>query len=80
MVLSSDVVADLECMPALNVMCVKVQSCDNNVEYQSCNTCVNDCMVTEVDAGNDDDDYESTVIVADNADQLLVNGVADSNE
>jgi len=29
-VLSADVVADLECMPALNVMYVKVQSCDDN--------------------------------------------------
>jgi len=37
-VLSSDVVADLECMPALNVNCVKLQSCDNDVEYLSCNT------------------------------------------
>ena len=79
-VLSADVVPDLECMPALNVMCVKVKSCDNDTEYQSCNSCVNDCMVTEVDAGNDDDDDESTVIVADNADQLLVNDMADSNE
>jgi len=79
-VLSADVVADLECMPALNVMCVKVQSCDNDTEYQSCNSCVNDCMVTEVDAGNDDDDDESTVSAADNADQLLVNDMADSNE
>jgi len=75
-VLSSDVVADLVRMRALNVMCVKVQSCDNDVEYQSCNTCVNDCMVTEVDAGNDDDDDdESTVSVPDNA-----NDVADSNK
>jgi len=80
-VLSADVVADLERMPALNVMCVKVQSCDNNVEYQPCNSGVNDCMVTEVDVGNDDDDDdEATVSVADNADQLLVNYMADSNE
>ena len=80
MVLSADVVADLECMPALNVMCVKVQSCDNDVEYQSSNRCVNDCVVTKVDAGNDDDDDESTVSVADKTDQLLVNDMADSNE
>jgi len=31
-VLSADVVADPECIPALNVICVKVQSCNNNVE------------------------------------------------
>jgi len=81
-VLSADVVADLECMPAFNGMCVKLQSCDNDVEYQSCNTCVNHCMVTEVDANNDDDDDddESTVSVADNVDQLLVNDVAISND
>jgi len=30
-VLSAGVVADLECMSALSVMCVKVQSCDNSV-------------------------------------------------
>jgi len=52
-VLSADVVADLECMPALNVMCVKVQSCNNNVEHQSCNSCVNDCMVAEVDVNDE---------------------------
>ena len=69
-VLSADVVSDLECMPALSVMCVKVQSCDDNVECQSCNSYVNDCMVAEVDTSNDDD--ESTVSVVDNADQLLV--------
>ena len=79
-VLSADVVADLECMPALSVMSVKVQSCDDNVECQSCNSYVNDCMVAEVDASNDDDDDESTVSVVDNADQLLVNDVADSSE
>ena len=83
-VLSADVVADLECMPALSVMCVKVQSCDDNVECQSCNSYVNDCMVAEVDASNDDDDDddddESTVSVVDNADQLLVNDVAESSE
>ena len=39
-VLSADVVADLECMPALSIMCVKVQSCDDNVESQSCNSYV----------------------------------------
>ena len=72
-VLSEDVVADLECMPALNVMCVKVQSCDNNVEHQSCNSSVNDCMVAEVDANDDDD-------VVDATDQLLVNNVAASSE
>ena len=74
-VLSADVVADLECMPALSVMSVKVQSCDDNVECQSCNSYVNDCMVAEVDASNDDDDDddESIVSVVDNADQLLVN-------
>jgi len=77
-VLSADVVADLECMPALSVMCVKVQSCDDNVECQSCNSYVNDCMMAEVDASNDDDDDdddddESIVSVVDNADQLLVN-------
>jgi len=72
--LSADVVADLECMPALSVMCVKVQNCDNNFECQSCNSHVNDCMVAEVDASNDDDDDdESIVSVVDNADQLLVN-------
>ena len=49
-VLSADVVADLECMPALSVMCVTVQSCDNKFEGQSCNSNVNDCMVAEVDA------------------------------
>ena len=37
-VLSADVVADLECMPALSIMCVKVQSCDDNAESQSCNS------------------------------------------
>jgi len=83
-VLSADVVADLECMPALNIMCVKLQSCDSSVEYQSCNICVNHCMVTEVDADNDDDDDddddESTVNVADNVDQLLVNDVANNND
>jgi len=78
-VLFADVVADIECMPVLNVMCVKVQSCDNDVEYQSCNTCVNNCMVNEVDANNDDND-ESTVSVTDDIDQLLVNDVASSNE
>ena len=78
-VLSADVVADLECMPALSVMCVKVQSCDDNVECQSCNSYVNDCMVAKVDASNDDDD-ESAVSVVDNVDQLLVNDVADSSE
>jgi len=72
-VLSADVVADLECMPAFNVMRVKVQSCDNNVERQSCNSYVNDCMVAEVDDSNDGDDDESTVSVVDNANQLLVN-------
>jgi len=76
-VLSADVVADLECMLALNVMCVKVQSCNNNVEHQSCNSCVNDCMAAEVDVNDDDD--KSTVSVVDNADQLLVNDVADGN-
>jgi len=55
-VLSADVVADLECMPALSVMCVTVQSCDNNFECQSSNSYVNDCMVAKVDASNDDDD------------------------
>jgi len=80
-VLSAGVVADLECMPALSVICVKVQSCDDNVECQSCNSYVNDCMVTEVGASNDDDDDDkSTVSVVDNADRLLVNGVADSSE
>ena len=79
-VLSEDVVADLECMHALNVMCVKVQSCDNNVEHQSCNSSVNDCMVAEVDANDDDDDNESIVSVVDNTDQLLVNDVAASSE
>ena len=74
-VLSADVVADLECMPALSIMCVRVQSCDDNVECQSCNSYVNDCMVAEVDANNDDDDDddESIVSVVDYADQLLVN-------
>ena len=48
-----------------------MQSCDDHVECQSCNSYVNDCMVAEVDASNDDDD-ESTVSVVDNADQLLV--------
>ena len=87
MVLSADVVADFECMPALSVMCVKVQSCDDHVECQSCNSYVNDCMVAEVDASNDDDDYDKfTVSVADNADQLLVDEnvidccVSDSDE
>ena len=79
-VLSADVVADLECMPALNVMCVKVQSCDNKVEHQSCNSYMNDCMVAEVDANDDDDDDESIISVVDNADQLLMNDVADGNE
>ena len=78
-VLSADVVADLECTPALSVMCVKVQSCDDNVECQSCNSYVNDCMVAKVDASNDDDD-ESAVSVVDNVDQLLVNDVADGSE
>jgi len=56
-------------------MRVKVQSCDDNVECQSCNSYVNDCMVAVVDASNDDDDDDdkSTVSVVDNADQLLVN-------
>jgi len=36
-------------------------------------------MVAEVDV-NDDDDDESIVSVVDNADQLLVNDVADGNE
>ena len=36
--------------------CVKVQSCDDHVECQSCNSYVNDCMVAKVDANNDDDD------------------------
>ena len=73
-VLSADVVADHECMPALSVMCVTLQSCDNKFEGQSCSSSyVNDCMVAEVDASNDDDDDdESTVSVVDNADQLLV--------
>ena len=55
-------------------MYVKVQSFDDNVECQSCNSYVNDCMVAEVDASNDndDDDDESIVSVVDNADQLLV--------
>ena len=65
-------------MPALSVMCVKVQSCDDNAESQSCNSY--DCMVAEVDAINDgDDDDESTVSVVDNADRLLVNDAADSS-
>jgi len=74
-VLSPDVVADLEYMPALSVMCVKVQNCANNFECQSCNSDVNDCMVAKVDASNDDDDDDdqSVVSVVDNADQLLVN-------
>ena len=74
MVLSADVVADLKCMPALSVMCVTVQSCDNKFEGQSCSSYVNDCMVAEVDASDDDDDDDdkSTVSVVDNADQLLV--------
>ena len=60
---------------------MKVQNCANNFKCQSCNSDVNDCMVAKVDASNDDDDDdESTVSVADNADQLLVNGVADSSE
>ena len=75
-VLSADVVADLECMPALSVMCVTVQSCDNKFEGQACSSYVNDCMVAEVDTSNDDDDDddddESTVSVVDNTDQLLV--------
>ena len=80
-VLSADVVADLECMPALSVTCVKVQSYDDNVECQSCNSYVNDCTVAEVDASNDDDDDDkSTISVVDNADRLLVNDVADSSE
>ena len=79
--LSADVVADRECMPALNVMYVKVQSSDDNVECQSCKGCVNDCMMAEVDASNDgDDDDESIIRVVDNADRLLVNDVADSSE
>ena len=41
---------------------------------------MNDCMVAEVDASNDDDDDKSTDSVVDNADQLLVNDVADSSE
>ena len=85
-VLSADVVADLECMPALSIMCVKVQSCGDNVESQSCSSYVNDCMMAEVDASNDDDDDESTVSAVDNADQLLVDEdvidccVSDSDE
>ena len=55
-----------------SVSCVKAQSCDDNVECQSCNSYVNDCMMAEVDASNDDDDDESTVSVVDNAGQLLV--------
>jgi len=74
MVLSSDVVAELECMPVVNVMCVKVQNCDNDVE---CHT--SDCMVAELNAGSADDDV-SAVSVTDNVDQLLVNDMADSNE
>jgi len=74
MVLSSDVVTDLECIPVLNVMCVKEQNCDNEVE---CLT--SDCMTTEVNAGYADDDV-SAVSVTDNIDQVLVNDVADSNE
>ena len=80
LVLSAHVVADLKCMPALNVMCVKVQSSDDNVECQSCKGCLNDCMMAEVDASNDGDDDEFTVSVVDNADQLLVNDVANSSE
>ena len=68
-VLSADMVADLECMPALSVMCVTVQSCDNKFEGQLCSSYVNDCMVAEVNASNDDDDDESTASVVDNADQ-----------
>ena len=62
--LSADVVADLECMPALSVMCVKVQNCDNNFECQSCNSHVNDCMVAEVDASNDDDDDDESIVLS----------------
>ena len=36
-------------------------------------------MLTDVNASNADDDV-STVSVADNVDQLLVNDIADSNE
>jgi len=72
-VLSADVVADLKCMPALSVMCVTVQSCDNKLEGQACNSDVNDCMVAEVDDSDDDDVDESIVSMVDNADQLLVN-------
>jgi len=37
-------------------------------------------MVAEVDANDDDDDDESIISVVDNADQLLMNDVADGNE
>ena len=47
-VLSADVVADLECMPALSVMCVTVQSCDNKFESQSCSSYVNDLSLIHI--------------------------------